>query len=309
MNKEKKNIIILIGIFLILLLIFFNSQEVKQNIITATELWATAVFPSLFPMFILSHLLIDYQFPEFLSNLCGKTFTKLYKTSSYGLFVLIMSFLSGTPSSAFLIKDLTERKKITIEEANFLLSFTFFSNPLFLLNMLSLIFPNNLKQIIIIILCHYLANFIIGIILRPKISPSLKKITINPQRKDLGSSLSTAINKSLDTLLLILGTITFYYMLANLIETPNPLTNTIISGFFELTQGLNKLRFLTINETLKSILALFFISFGGLSIHTQIKSIISDTSISYKPFLKGRFLHIIISIILFLMTTCITTIS
>lgn len=301
MKKEKKNIIILVSILILLILILKNNHEVKQNIITATELWATQVFPSLFPMFILSDLLIKYHFPEILANHLGSLFTKIYHTSSYGIFILIMSFLAGTPSSAFIIKDLNKAEKITEEEASYLLSFTFFSNPLFLLNILTLIFGNNNPLILKIMLCHYCTNLLIGLLLRPKEKSKFQKIPYIKENIPLSTILSISIKKALDTLLLILGTIAFYYVLANLIPINNSFINTIISGFCELTQGLNKILLLNHSETIKSILAVSFISFGGLSIHTQIKSILADTNISYLPFLKGRFLHVILSITLLIL--------
>ncbi len=296
MNKEKKNIIILIMILTLLILIFINNIEVKQNIITATEIWLTQVFPSLFPMFIWSNILIAYEFPEILANKIGFLFTKIFHTSSYGVFVFIMSILAGTPSSAFIIKNLVETNKINEKEASYLLTFTFFSNPLFLMNILSLIFPQNSILILKIILIHYSSNLIIGFLFRPKTHKTFQKIQKQNKRMDLGNLISTSLKKSLDTLLLILGTICFYFIMTTILKTNNQILNIIISGFFELTQGLNKIMTLE-NLYLKKILAISFISFGGLSIHTQIKSIISDTNIKYLPFLKGRILHAIIGII------------
>lgn len=297
MKQNLKNTIILISILFILILIFQNSLEVKQNIIISTKLFITQVFPSLFPMFIISSLLTFYHFPELLANALGKFFNYFFHTTSYGVFAFIMSLISGTPSSAFILKNLLQEHKINEKEASFLLSFTFFSNPLFLLNMLSLIFPANKIIVIKIILIHYLSNLIIGFLLRPSKQKKYQKIDIPLQTNNLGTNLSFALKSSLDTLLLILGTISFYYMLANLIATHSPLLNTIISGLFELTQGLSKLINLDISILLKQLIAISFISFGGLSIHTQIQSIIKDTNISYKPFLKGRILHVFLSCI------------
>ena len=296
MNKEKKNLLSLTLLLSFLILILIQNVVVKESIILGTKIWITQVFPSLFPMFIISNLLIHYHLPEILSNSFGRFFTKIFHTSPYGIFVFVMSLLSGTPSNAFLLKELTETKKITSKEASFLLSFTFFSNPLFLINMLSLIFPSKPSIILKIILIHYFTNFLIGLILRKKENIPFKKIPILPPKEDFGTILSKSIKKTMDTLLLILGTICFYFMIAKMISLKNPFMQTLLSGFLELTQGLNQLIGLNLSISLKEILAISFISFGGLSIHTQIKSIISDTSISYSEFLKGRILHVGISI-------------
>jgi len=297
MKQNTKNIIILCCILLLLLLIFQNSMEVKQNIIKSTELFLTQVFPSLFPMFIISSLLTHYHFPELLANKFGRIFTNTFHTTSYGIFAFFMSLISGTPSSAFIIKNLLQEQKINEQEASYLLSFTFFSNPLFLLNILFLIFQDH-NLVLKIILIHYSVNLIIGFLLRPKKKKTFQKITYANQTNSLGTNLSIAIKNSLDTLLLILGTISFYFMISNLIPIQNPILKTITSGLLELTQGLSNLINCHTSLYLKKILAISFISFGGLSIHTQIQSIIKSTNISYQPFLKGRILHVIFSMIL-----------
>lgn len=300
MNKEQKHIFILLSLLIFLILILINNIEVKSSIIAGTEIWLTKVFPSLFPMFILSDLLMNYHLPEILANLFGSCFTKLFKTNSYGVFTLFMSLIAGTPSSAYILKNLTEEQKITEVEASHLLTFTFFSNPLFLLTMLSLIFPKENSLILKIIFIHYISNIFIGLILRPHNSILWKKIPYSPNHKSFGQIMTSSIQKAMNTLLLILGTICFYFMLSTIFKTSNPSFNLLLKGFLELTQGLNSLISYNSSTILKEIIAISFISFGGLSIHTQIKSIISDTSISYFSFLKGRILHVIISILLVL---------
>ena len=48
----------------------------------------------------------------------------------------------------------------------------------------------------------------------------------------------------------------------------------------------------------KKILAIIIINFGGLSIFTQIKSILEDTNLNFINYFKGRILQIIISLLL-----------
>ncbi len=301
MNSKTKNILILITLLLILLLILVKNVEVKENIIFGTELWLTKVFPSLFPMFILSDLLSSYHLPELLANYFGKFFHKIFHTSPYGVFTLFMSLIAGTPSSAYILKRLVNEKKITEQEASHLLQFTFFSNPLFLLTMLSLIFKNNLKYVLWIIFIHYISNMIIGLLLKPKNNTSWEKIEVPKTRENFGNILSFSISKALDTLLLILGTICFYLIISTIFSCENTTLNLLLKGFLELTQGLNEIIKTNFSNFQKGLIALSFISFGGLSIHTQINCIISDTLISYKSFLKGRLLHVLISIILFIL--------
>ena len=60
-----------------------------------------------------------------------------------------------------------------------------------------------------------------------------------------------------------------------------------------MTMGLSLLSYLDISNFIKLIIATFIISFGGISIHLQIISILED--ISYFKYLKGRIIGSIIS--------------
>ena len=237
-------------------------------------------------MFILNDILLSYHIDYFIGNLSKKRGIKYY--------VFLMSLLSGSPSSAYIIKKLYDNNTIDSTNASKLLSFSSFASPLFLITMLSLLF-NNTKIILKIILSHYLANFIISL---------FYKININNQilyqsPTDFGTIFSCAITKTMQTLIMILGTLTFYIIISNIISNFFNLPfflNALIKGLLEITQGLNFLPNLLINQKLKIILATLFINFGGLSIHSQIKSIIADTKIDYKYFLKGRIWQTIISL-------------
>ena len=97
---------------------------------------------------------------------------------------------------------------------------------------------------------------------------------------------------------MILGTITFYMIISNYllkIISLNIFGEVILRGILEITQSLNILTNLNILSIIKEIIALSIISFGGLSIHTQILNIISDTNIKYQNFFSGRILHVLLS--------------
>ena len=105
----------------------------------------------------------------------------------------------------------------------------------------------------------------------------------------------------MSTLLLILGTIIFYlllfYIASNLLSLTN-LFKTLLAGFLEITNGLNNLLNLNISLNIKETIAVLIISFGGLSINTQVKAILEDTKINFSYFFKGRLYQTLISFIL-----------
>ena len=300
MKEKILNFTFCLFCFISIFFIFTNNKEVATIIIKATDLFLRKVFVSLFPMFIINDILIQLNIPYYFYLIFNKLFLKIFKTSGLGAYVFILSLISGTPSNAYILKELVIEEKLNEEEASHFLMFTYFSNPLFLTMMLSMIFdPRATLKIIII---HYISNIIIGFISRNK----AQKITHNKMKKEekrKRNILIGSINKSMSTLLMILGTVTFYMLITYIITYPfkdNLLLKTITSGFLEITNGLNNLINVDISLKIKEIIAIAIISFGGLSIHTQIKAILEDTKIKYQFFLKGRILHTIISTILVL---------
>lgn len=279
-----KNKLLFIPLFIFIILLFINFDVVVTSSIDAVNIWLFKVFPYLFIMFTINDILINLNFE------------KIFTTTTP--FIFIMSLLSGAPTNAFLISSLRNQEKIDEESANYSLYFTYFSNPLFLFSILSLLFNKFIALKLIII--HYLSNIIIYFLVRKNIKnnhlASTKKSSFN---------LGFSIKKSMNTLIMILGTITFFMVLTNILTKTfalNELFTTILKGILEVTQGLNSLNNINLSLKIKEILAISFISFGGISIHSQVKCLLDEENLKYSYFFKGRIIQTTISIILTALT-------
>lgn len=302
MKEKIINFTFCLFCFIAIFFIFKNNNVVAGVIINAVNLFLNKVFVSLFPMFIINDILVNAGLPFYFYKLFNPLFKKLFHTSGICSYVFIMSLISGTPSQAYILKNLVANNNINETEASHYLYFTYFSNPLFLTLILSTMFPIN--SVVKIILIHYVSNIIIGIIVR-KHAPLIRENQINYNiNLNIGNVLIKSISKSVNTLLMILGTIVFYMLLSFLIVQIIPTSDflkVLISGLLEITNGLNLLNTIIVASKLKEIIAILIISFGGISIHTQIKAILEDTSISYSSFLKGRIMQALISATLVLL--------
>ncbi len=280
--------------FTITLLILFIYLLFKENILfkncilNGCLLFFNHVFPSLFPMFILQDFLLNYHFFSFL-ELFYPLFKKIFKTKiSFSIF--LVSTISGTPANAYLISNLVKEKKLSAQEASYVLSYSCFLNPLFLYNLFVTIFDQRVAFKIIFF--NYLVSLFLAFCLRNH-QQDTQHFSLAIAPLSLSQLLSTSIVKSFKVLITILGTILFYLFICEGLNLflKQPILNCFINGFLETTGGLTKLSLLRINFHFKLILASFFVSFLGLSIHTQIKNIVSDVSISLKHFLFVRLVH------------------
>ena len=80
--------------------------------------------------------------------------------------------------------------------------------------MLSQIFY--LNSVLKIILIHYISNFLIGLIVRSK-APNISNSNVSFSNSKISTTLIKSINRSITTLLMILGTIVFYMLLSFII--------------------------------------------------------------------------------------------
>lgn len=310
MKKIVINLIYICLICIVCVEVLINSKVVLDSVRVSFSIWQNNIFPSLFPFFIIGNILISLGFPSILGELFKNITYKLFKINKNGAFIIILSILSGFPSSAKYIKEIYLNGDINEKEATKLLTFTHFSNPLFVLGTVSLLFLNDSKIGIPILISHYLGNLVIGLIVRNyyvskkddtkiNIKNSLENIN---NSKSFGQILSNSISSGINTLLLILGTISVFLILTSLINTIinfNDLTKTFVNGIFEMTQGLKHLESLSINTNIKGLIAVIILSFGGLSVHMQTLTIISDTKIKYFPYFISRIFHALISACIF----------
>ena len=206
MKKTYQRIIIITFLLTLLILYTINSTLIIKSIIDYTNLFITKLFPTNFIFFMLSTILIDQGLIELINN-------KLKLNGSI-FYVTIMSILSGIPSGSKYTKDLLNKGLISNKTANYLLSFTHFPNPMFVLNTVTILLNKTLALKILI--CLILSNLIIALIFKP---PKKEVITINDSpSKDFSESLSKAIIDSLKVILIIYGTSVFFYLITVIIN-------------------------------------------------------------------------------------------
>lgn len=297
--SKLKNLTINLILCLFVIFIIIYSKDVSFCILNSFDIWLKIVFPSLFPFFIISDLFINYGFIKIITPLFSPIM-RIFGVNKNASFILIMSMISGFPSGAKYTKELLLKKMITQKEADRILTFAHFSNPLFIIGTVSVLL-NSKKIAFLILFIHFLSSFIVGIIFRNNSCSSSKPSNINMEMKPFGEILKLSIVNTINTLLLILGTITFFMvislLLSKIIVLPSTIQN-ILNGFLEMTQGIYYVGNSCFSLQLKASLIGMFLSFGGLSVHIQVLSIISDTKIKYQYFLLARIISSIISFIL-----------
>ena len=276
-----------------------NSDIFINTIFNSVHLWFNNLFPNLFIFFTICDILNNYQFPTYLNQFSSTLAKKLFKLPKEASYILFMSIISGFPGNSKLIKNELDKKSINEYDANKLLTMTHVFNPLFIINIIGIKYLKDIKLGIIILFSHILTNYLVGFLFRNIYIVDTKKIITKKENiESFMTVLKTSFMNTFKILVNVLGIIIFFSIITTMINqylNLNPYSNMFINSLLEITNGLNLLNNLHLSKIKNATLITFFISFGGLSIHMQIMSILNNYKISYLIYLVSRLLHAAIS--------------
>lgn len=272
---------------LLFVLFIVNKNAIVLAAGDAINIWSKSLFPVLFPTLILSDILLASGLTSKIPNFFYDVYSKIFKTSPYGLFVFIVSIFGATPTNAKILKDLYDSKLIDKNSLTKILSQTIFFNPILILTF------SNLKVLIIMWVSNVLTSFILRDAL---VSESPPNASYNFE-----FNLNKSIEKNMKTILNILGTLTVFLSLSNIVPIKNPIMKTFISGILEITSGFTRIKLYTVSP-INDILMLTFTSLASFSIIMQIKSILKETKFDSKYFYTSRILTLFISLLIYFIT-------
>ena len=293
-------------IFIIVFIILTNSTNIINSINLSFNICFNNLFPSLIPFILLSNILIKYNIIDELNTMFKFLTKKIFRVCENCAFAIIMSMISGTPSNSKYLKDLYDNNLICLNDVKKCLNFCHFTNPIFIIGTIGVTFLNNKELGLIILISHYLSSFILGIVLKKDNKNNQFYLDKRKQNKNTNNFI-TILNESIintaNTLLLILGIITFCLIITAIFDKIFNIDNNYkyIYGLLEITQGLKYLSLSNLDIKIKTIIASFIISFGGFCIHLQVFSILDNKKIRYLPYLFSRILQAVMSAIITLL--------
>ena len=302
MKKKYQELFSVLIILFLYLGIFINPSLIIESGISSINIFKTKLFPSIFPFFVLASLLLELGIATKISNKLNPIFKRLFHVEGNSSFIILVSIISGFPSGSKYIVESYKNKTIDKATANYLLTFTHFANPLFILGTCGLIL-NSLSLAYKILIIQIISNLILGIILRPKEIISSKKIN-NYQNKSFLEALPKAINDAIKLLLFMLGSITFFMFFSKLLTSflsLNPFFETIITGILDMTSGISLVPSIDTTNYIRGLLVLTFITFGSFSVHLQVLNNIKEEDLEYKYFFFGRIIETSIALLLYIL--------
>lgn len=280
-------------VFLILLLLF--PSVCVQGAASGLCLWLDTMVPTLFPFLIITNILRDYHGIPLFEHLFSPILSRIFKTGSGGAYPVILGCLCGYPMGAKAVCDSLSGGRIQPREADYLI--TFVNNPspvymtgyvcLYILGREDLRFP----LLMIILTVPAITAFIIRRLPGNRHAPGPVLLAAQLSRQNSGGSLNRCITDACDVLVKVGGFMMIFSVFSALIQQLPGIPAVavcIIAGLLEQTTGLALLKAQAISAEIKTVLAMVFVCFGGLSILAQTYSIIHPQGLSVKKYIFGK---------------------
>ncbi len=283
----------------ITLLILLHPQDSARYARASLALCVDVLYPSLFPFFVCSGLLVYSGFCECIARFFSPVMMPLFKVSGSGAASFCLGIISGYPIGAEVACKLYESGNITKNECERLLAFSNNSGPLFILGAVGISMYHSPKIGAMLYFVHIISALTVGIIFRffAKDKSISKKAFQKTDDIPIADVFSKALRGSVKSILTVCGCVVFFAVISNLVADmlPKNLWRTIFLAFAELTSGIKTISDSTLSEGVKIILSAMSAGFAGLCVHLQVMSVASGAGLSLKPYIIGKALHALLS--------------
>jgi sporulation integral membrane protein YlbJ len=310
---------------------FGNLQLVYESSMQGFKIWLEIVFPAVFPVLVLSELMVGLGIVHFLGVLLEPIMRPLFRVPGSGGFAVAMGFISSYPVGARLAALLRTEKLVTRSEGERLLCFASTADPMFILVAISVGVFHDASLGVVIAGANFTAAILLGLLLRFHDRKGASSQTVEDkkgflflravnrmsqaqveEKRRLMEILSDAVNNAFRTLfgigafmvvfsviikfastgLLAQMLVTPLAWVLSVLQLPQPLAHSLVVGFLEVTQSMRSI-YDAVGPDMKSkiVVASGMVAWGGISVHTQVASIISTTDIRYKPYFVYKIVH------------------
>ena len=309
----KRSLSSLFCILLFLAMLLFPESVFKgtQN---GLLLWVRAILPSLFPFLLAAELLLHTKGLSYLTQVTAPVLCPFFHVSPCGSFVVLTGFLCGYPLGAKVTSELLKKRQISLEEAQYLLSFTNNASPAFIMNYLAwniLGLPGQKYGLLFLlmlspVLCSFLfrRRHTSGSVHDAYRAPLAASATASDRadktdKNGLSGVLNHCIAESTQTILQIGGYVVLFSILCQLLfltGLQNHFAGTLAISLLEITNG--TLLLWKTPSVLRLICILSVISFGGICAVFQIQDVLKGTALKIRPYIIEKLVTALVTSLL-----------
>lgn len=255
------------------------SPVISEGVRSGISFCISVIIPSAFPFMILADLLLYFMHFEKIKA-ARELFFRLFKINGYAISVLLTGLISGFPIGAKLARELYISGKISKKECERLIGFSNNASPAFVISGIGFGLLGSLKTGVFLYFISVISSLTAGLIWALFAKREICVACDYSNSFSFTNSIKSATKATLN----ICGFICFFSVIIDLLckIIKSELALAVISSFLEVGNASRFITELNLSYTIKLPLLAFAISFSGISVLFQSKSILSDTDISMK---------------------------
>lgn len=282
-------------------------------------LWYETLVPTLFPVMILSHLLLSSNLAFLLAGRIARPLTVLLSISPSGAYALLVGFFCGCPMGAKVLSDLRKNEQISQIEASYLAAFINNISPAFLTNFLVIRHLEDHSLIPPTLVILFGAPLLYGLFSNHRYRTRMEKAARNA--KDTHTDHSGAKNKasapaitfamvdasitdSICSITKLGGYIILFAIFTAMIDAlpiTSPYIAAVLSGITEISGGIHRIAALPLPFAWKYLLLIAASAFGGLCCTAQSAQMLSCIGLPLKSYLAAK---VSVTVIAVMMALC-----
>lgn len=288
--REKSKTAVLIISFAVVVYIILYYGSASHAALEGLELWINNVLPTLFPMFVISRILLESGASEKLSRRLRRPMTRIFKTGKNAPFAYLMSLLSGYPAGTKNVCDMYRKKLVNKRDAFVLLCLCSNPSAVFLIASVGGVFFKSNYAGILLLISTYLSCFFSGLAAALLFSPENDVPDLSARKKYPPAAVvfTASVTDAFGAILNVGAFIIFFNVLVSaagkifvlLGMSEQSFSNGVFTSAAEMAAGAKMLgAYFGAKPALSLIFCSGLMAFGGLCIFFQSLSFISATDL------------------------------
>lgn len=293
----------------VLLALCVFSADCAQAVRSALELCLYRAVPSLFPFFAIGSLAVSCGLAQVCGHLFAPCMRRVFHLPPCASAALVLGFLGGYPAGARVAAELYQDGQCTQEEASSIAACCNNTGPAFLIGMCGGGLFQSVRIGVFLYAVHIISALVCAVLFRPSAIPPVRKEPDAEQLPSFVSALTRSVLSAGRSCLMICAFILFFavilclmqctgsfsLLLSGFIKLPflSSLSHVgcqgLLTGIFELTQGLAYMQPEAGSLPARLTAVSFLCAFGGLSVLCQTAAVAEGLCV--KKCLRGKCIH------------------
>lgn len=322
-RTDSKKYTLLLGLsaaFLVICIVMFPDKSFNASL-HGLALWWKIIFPALLPFLILTELLKAYGILHMIGVYLEPLMRLVFRIPGIGAPVIAIGCTIGYPVGAKLTAELRKNKQLTRSEGELLLLLSHLASPVLVINVIAVGFLMNAQLGLTLLIVQISALLLTGLFMRlcirndrweqnkrtSSIIGRSFEAMYSAYLKDgrtFGRLLGDSVTSAIQTLMMIGGYMMMFSVIVQIITItelstlfyaaadhfiPEPLLHPLLTGMMEVHLGTYAAaQAVSGNMVWPAAIISCLLAFSGISVHLQVKSLITHTDLRYSTFLIGK---------------------